>query len=100
MSAYPRFWAGPLRYLKWSSRERPAYFWSVVIGAVGPISIPITLKIREWVGDENAPRIPVTYPGRLRSQTICLATREEMLTNIFFAVPTGPRKQLTGYDDE
>lgn len=65
MSA-PRFWATPLRYLKWSSRERPAYFWSLVVGAVGPISIPITLKIRQLVGDEDAPKIPVTYPGRFQ----------------------------------
>ncbi|CAI4211081.1 unnamed protein product [Parascedosporium putredinis] len=73
----PRFWATPAKYMRWAARERPAYFWSLVIGVVGPVSIPITLKIRELVGDENAPKIPVTYP-----------------------VPTGPRKQLTGYDDE
>lgn len=65
----PRFWATPLRYLKWSARERPAYFWSLVIGAVGPISIPFTLKIRQLVGDEDAPKIPVTYPGRLQLRT-------------------------------
>lgn len=61
---FPRFWATPIRYLQWSARERPAYFWSIIVGAIGPISIPITLKIREWAGDENAPKIPVTYPGR------------------------------------
>ena len=72
MSIAPRFWATPLRYLKWSARERPAYFFSLVIAAIGPISIPITLKIRELVGDENAPKIPVTYPGRLRFRRVPL----------------------------
>ncbi|KAL2753980.1 hypothetical protein ACRALDRAFT_2109391 [Sodiomyces alcalophilus JCM 7366] len=73
----PRFWAGPLRYIRWASRERPAYFWSVVIGATGPLQLALVPPVRRWLGDDNAPRIPVTYP-----------------------VPEGPRKQLTGYDDE
>ncbi|KAI0906359.1 hypothetical protein F4823DRAFT_565866 [Ustulina deusta] len=72
----PRFWAGPLRYWRWAARERPAYFWSCIIGGSGPVillTVPPTLK---KLGYERAKPIPMTYP-----------------------VPTGPRKRLTGYDD-
>ncbi|GAP90171.1 putative NADH-ubiquinone oxidoreductase kda subunit [Rosellinia necatrix] len=73
----PRFWSGPLRYWRWASRERPALFWSCIIGGAGPVilfTVPPALK---RLGYERAPPIPMTYP-----------------------VPTGPRKQLSGYDDD
>ncbi|TDZ35966.1 NADH-ubiquinone oxidoreductase 9.5 kDa subunit [Colletotrichum sidae] len=76
-AASPRFWAGPIRYCRWASREKPAYFWSVVLGALGPVQLALVPPVRKALGDDNAPPIPVTYP-----------------------VPAGPRKQLTGYDDE
>ncbi|KAK4216597.1 hypothetical protein V8F33_010812 [Rhypophila sp. PSN 637] len=76
-AATPRFWAGPIRYLKWSARERPSYFWSCVIGALGPAHLLIVPPVRRYFGDYDAPPIPMTYP-----------------------VPTGPRKKLTGYGDE
>ncbi|KAI1360329.1 hypothetical protein F5Y08DRAFT_343764 [Xylaria arbuscula] len=72
----PRFFATPLRYLRWSAREHPAYFYACVIAAAGPtilFTVPPTLKL---MGYERAKPIPMTYP-----------------------IPTGPRKQLTGYDD-
>ncbi|KAI0402482.1 hypothetical protein F4802DRAFT_600085 [Xylaria palmicola] len=72
----PRFWAGPLRYWRWAAREKPAFFWSCIIGGAGPLilaTVPPTLK---RLGYERARPIPMTYP-----------------------VPTGPRKQLSGYDD-
>ncbi|KAI1099264.1 NADH-ubiquinone oxidoreductase 9.5 kDa subunit [Jackrogersella minutella] len=72
----PQFWAGPLRYLRWSAREKPAYFWSCIIGATGPLmlaTVPPTLK---RLGYERASPIPMTYP-----------------------IPPGPRKTVTGYDD-
>ncbi|KAH7316829.1 NADH-ubiquinone oxidoreductase 9.5 kDa subunit [Stachybotrys elegans] len=75
--AAPLFWSGPLRYCRWAARERPALFWSVAIGAAGPIMMPIVPPLRRALGDVDPAPIPVTYP-----------------------VPTGPRKQLTGYDDE
>ncbi|CEJ90381.1 Putative NADH-ubiquinone oxidoreductase 9.5 kDa subunit [[Torrubiella] hemipterigena] len=76
-AAAPHFWAAPLRYCAWAARERPAYFWSVVIGGIGPAAMPFAPAIRRAFGDVDPAPIPVTYP-----------------------VPTGPRKQLTGYDDE
>ncbi|KAG6007381.1 hypothetical protein E4U21_006085 [Claviceps maximensis] len=75
MSA-PIFWSTPLKYCRWAARERPALFWSVIIGAAGPIAIPIVPPIRRYFGDVDPAPVPVTYP-----------------------VPNGPRKQLSGYDD-
>ncbi|KAL2149827.1 hypothetical protein VTH82DRAFT_7503 [Thermothelomyces myriococcoides] len=75
--AAPHFWATPIRYCRWAARERPAFFWSVVVGALGPVTLAVVPPVRRALGDENAPPIPLTYP-----------------------VPTGPRKKLTGYDDD
>ncbi|KAL3965280.1 hypothetical protein ACCO45_002284 [Purpureocillium lilacinum] len=66
----------PLRYCRWAARERPALFWSVIVGAAGPALMPIVPPIRHYFGDVDPAPVPVTYP-----------------------VPNGPRKQLTGYDD-
>ncbi|KAL2183246.1 hypothetical protein L209DRAFT_758744 [Thermothelomyces heterothallicus CBS 203.75] len=68
--ATPRFWAGPLRYWRWAARERPAFFWSVVIGALGPVTLAVVPPIRRALGDEDAAPIPLTYPG-----TFFLSTR-------------------------
>ncbi|KAL2212837.1 NADH-ubiquinone oxidoreductase 9.5 kDa subunit [Sarocladium strictum] len=76
MSAAPHFWVTPLKYFKWASRERPALFWSCVIGFAGPAMLPTVPPIRRYFGDVDPAPIPVTYP-----------------------VPNGPRKSLTGYDD-
>ncbi|CAK7239102.1 MAG: n19m, NADH-ubiquinone oxidoreductase 9.5 kDa subunit [Sporothrix thermara] len=70
----PRFYAGPVRYLRWAARERPAYFWSCIIAAGAPLSFVVAPPLRRLFGDENPPAIPLTYPS--------------------------PRKQLTGYDDD
>ncbi|KAJ8122129.1 hypothetical protein ONZ43_g1598 [Nemania bipapillata] len=72
----PLFWAGPLRYWRWSARERPAFFWSIIIGGLGPIMALTVPPIRMRLGYAPSPKVPMTYP-----------------------VPTGPRKQLSGYDD-
>ncbi|KAI8725639.1 hypothetical protein NCS52_00135500 [Fusarium sp. LHS14.1] len=96
MSAAPLFWSTPLKYCRWAARERPALFWSVIIGAAGPISMPIVPPIRYYFGDIDAPPVPVTYPSAL-----ALSLNSTMdFTNRGQTVPSGPRKQLTGYDDE
>lgn len=68
MSAGPRFWAGPAKYLRWASREKPAYFWSCVMGAAGPVMLITVPPIRHRLGDEDAPPIPLTYPGTCGEQ--------------------------------
>lgn len=62
MSA-PLFWSTPLKYCSWAARERPAFFWSVVVGAAGPILMPIVPPIRHMLGDVDPAPVPVTYPG-------------------------------------
>jgi hypothetical protein len=72
--ASPRFWAQPLQYLRWASRERPAYFWSLVIGTVGPIEIFAIPPLRAALfKDSDPPQIPVTYPGESPSVQASMA---------------------------
>jgi hypothetical protein len=59
----PYFWAQPIKYLRWSSHEKPALFWSCIIGVIGPISMVVVPPIREYYGDKRRPRIPMTYPS-------------------------------------
>ncbi|EXJ62783.1 NADH dehydrogenase [Cladophialophora yegresii CBS 114405] len=58
-----RFWGAPIRYLRWAAHEKPAIFWSCILGGLGPASFAIIPPLRRWVGDEDPPRIPLTYPG-------------------------------------
>jgi hypothetical protein len=62
--ATPRFYAGPIRYCRWAAREKPGYFWAVVIGAFGPASLITIPPLRRAMGDHDAAPIPLTYPGR------------------------------------
>ncbi|KAL7621393.1 n19m, NADH-ubiquinone oxidoreductase 9.5 kDa subunit [Parahypoxylon ruwenzoriense] len=73
----PHFWAAPLRYCRWAAREKPAYLWSVIIGTVGLVMLPTVPPALRALGYNRSPPVPLTYP-----------------------VPPGPRKKLTGYDDE
>lgn len=59
----PLFWQTPIRYWRWSSRERPALFWSCVIGALGPVTLAVVPPIRHAFGDYDAKPIPTTYPS-------------------------------------
>jgi len=63
-SAIPRtFWSSPLRYLKWASYEKPAIFYSIVLGCLGPVALVGIPPLRRLAGDEDPPRIPLTYPS-------------------------------------
>ena len=62
----PRFWATPIRYCRWAARERPNYFWPIVIGACSPLTFVVGPPIRKLLGDENPPTVPMTYPGAYR----------------------------------
>jgi len=67
MSGVPAtFWSSPIRYLRWASYEKPAIFWSVVVGAMGPVSLLVVPPMRRWAGDETPKMIPLTYPGECR----------------------------------
>ncbi|RJE18987.1 hypothetical protein PHISCL_08681 [Aspergillus sclerotialis] len=73
----PSFWSTPLRYFRWASHERPAYFWSILIGSMGPVTVLTVPPIRRYFGDVDPEPIPLTYP-----------------------IPKGPRVIPKGYDDE
>ena len=60
----PRFWRQPLRYMHWASVERPAIFWSCVVGCIGPIMVVTVPPIRRYFGDGERPPIPMTYPSK------------------------------------
>ncbi|KAL2062075.1 hypothetical protein VTL71DRAFT_6341 [Oculimacula yallundae] len=77
MSALPRFFSQPIRYMRWAAIEKPAIFFSIIIGGLGPVTVFTVPPIRRMLGDEQRPEIPLTYP-----------------------IPTGPRKTLEGFDDE
>lgn len=62
-AAAPHFWSTPLKYCRWAARERPALFWSFILGAAGPLTMPIIPPIRRALGDVDPAPIPVTYPG-------------------------------------
>ncbi|CZT10503.1 related to NADH2 dehydrogenase (ubiquinone) 9.5K protein, ubiquinone-binding [Rhynchosporium agropyri] len=77
MSAVPRFFSQPIRYMRWAAIEKPAIFFSIVIGSLGPVTVFTVPPIRRMLGDEQRPEIPLTYP-----------------------IPTGPRRTLEGFEDE
>ena len=62
----PRFWSTPLKYCRWAARERPALFFSVVIGALGPVTLATVPPLRRLIGDVDAAPIPLTYPSTFR----------------------------------
>ena len=31
------FWREPLQYFHWAARRKPAIFWSMVLGSIGPV---------------------------------------------------------------
>ncbi|KAF2843207.1 putative NADH-ubiquinone oxidoreductase 9.5 kDa subunit [Patellaria atrata CBS 101060] len=73
----PRFWGTPFSYLRWASHNKPAIFYSMVVGSMGPVFLIAVPPIRRYFGDHPREKIPLTYP-----------------------IPKGPRKVLEGYDDE
>ncbi|KAL2849218.1 hypothetical protein BJY01DRAFT_210892 [Aspergillus pseudoustus] len=62
----PQFWSTPLRYLRWASHEKPAIFYSLVIGATGPVMLVSLPPIRRFFGDVDPEPIPLTYPSKYR----------------------------------
>ncbi|TKA68963.1 hypothetical protein B0A55_06604 [Friedmanniomyces simplex] len=93
------FWSAPGTYIHWAARHKPAIFWSIVVGSMGPVVVVCAQRIwsrvneceiangddicqvvappiRKYFGDGPRPQIPLTYP-----------------------VPRGQRRIPSGYDD-
>lgn len=68
MSTIPRFFSQPVRYLRWAAIEKPAIFFSVAVGCLGPVLVFTVPPIRTRLGDPQRPPIPLTYPSE---QTAC-----------------------------
>lgn len=60
----PLFWSTPLRYIRWAAHEKPAIFFSLVIGASGPLFLVGLPPIRRALGDVDPEPIPFSYPGK------------------------------------
>ncbi|KAF1985423.1 hypothetical protein K402DRAFT_394763 [Aulographum hederae CBS 113979] len=73
----PYFWAHPIRYCRWAAHEKPAIWYSIVLGSFAPVILFGVPPIRRYFGDGPIERPPMTYP-----------------------IPPGPRKIPEGYDDE
>jgi hypothetical protein len=105
MSA-PAFWSTPLRYLRWASYEKPAIFYSIVVGSFGPVALVTLPPIRRYFGDVDPEPIPLTYPGKRNlllegRQWKCLYSGTiDMLILYREIVPGGPRVIPKGFDDE
>jgi hypothetical protein len=62
-STAPLFFKQPFRYMKWASIHKPAYFYSIIVGCMGPATIAIVPPIRSYLGDEKRTKVPQTYPS-------------------------------------
>ncbi|WFC98137.1 n19m, NADH-ubiquinone oxidoreductase 9.5 kDa subunit [Malassezia yamatoensis] len=60
-----------------AAHEKPTVFFALVVGFVGPVAVLTVPRIRASYGWKPAERIPISYP-----------------------LPEGPRKSVSGYDDE
>ncbi|KAH9481739.1 NADH-ubiquinone oxidoreductase 9.5 kDa subunit [Psilocybe cubensis] len=76
MSAFASPFRNTYRYLQRQAHESPVIFYSVVIGAIGPVMAVVVPPIRESMGYKRAEMIPSTYP-----------------------IPNRPRRPTVGYED-
>lgn len=67
------FWSSPVRYLRWASHEKPAIFYSIIIGGLGPVMLLVVPPMRRWAGDQSPPKIPLTYPSEWKWSLLFLS---------------------------
>ena len=60
----PQFFQTPFRFLRWASHEKPAIFYSFILGSMGPVCVFTVPPIRHRLGDPDRPPIPMTYPSK------------------------------------
>ncbi|KAI3625884.1 hypothetical protein CBS9595_001245 [Malassezia furfur] len=77
LSAAVRPFNNTFKYLRASAHERPVVFFSLLVGFMGPVAVVAVPRVRASYGWKPAEKIPITYP-----------------------LPEGPRKPVSGYDDE
>lgn len=42
------FWTQPASYIHWAARAKPAIFWSIVVGSMGPV-----ILVWQWTESER-----------------------------------------------
>ncbi|CCG84092.1 protein of unknown function [Taphrina deformans PYCC 5710] len=62
------FWTSPIKYLRWAAHERPNVFYSLLIGAMGPITLLTVPPIRKSLGYTRAEPVPLSYPFAPQAQ--------------------------------
>ena len=50
--------------MRWAAHEKPALWWSVLIGGAGPLIWVIGVPTRKFLGMERNPTAPYTYPSK------------------------------------
>lgn len=65
--------------MRWASHEKPAIFYSIVIGSIGPVMLVTVPPIRKRLGDGPRERIPLTYPGKFFKDYLMLEQCGELV---------------------
>lgn len=86
--------------MRWASYEKPAIFYSIVLGSLGPVALFTLPPIRRYFGDVDPAEIPFSYPGTLPAPLYLASFIADLCPPFLLIVPAGPRKIPQGYDDE
>jgi len=82
---HPRLWSQPGRWMRWAAHEKPAIFFSCIIGISGPIMLAVLPPFRRALGDYDPAPIPMSYPSKYsllaRALRICVSMANEAGTN-------------------
>lgn len=70
--ATPHFVSQPFRYMRYASHAKPAIFWSVMVGLLGPVILVVAPPTRAYFGDGPRPRVPMTYPRKTDEFQPCM----------------------------
>ncbi|CAG8497597.1 319_t:CDS:2 [Ambispora gerdemannii] len=93
--------------------DRPAYFWSLVIGFAGPVYVLVMPPILKKFGHVKPEAIPYTYPSKSQYMAVIfvnfrvdhmqLVSQYNLGSRYFIyvviLVPNRPRRPTVGYED-
>ena len=78
---FPKFWRQPIQYSRWAAHEKPALFYSVLVGGTGPILVLFAKPIRRIFGIKTPEATPVTYPSMSSPDTVLRSTIDALELN-------------------
>lgn len=89
--------------MRYASHTSPALFWSVMLGAAGPVVFLASIPLKRKLGIAEREMVPQTYPSRFSSFP-GVVMRDSGgrggLTGGGGVVPNRARKIPAGFDDE